>query len=405
MIGPMDEQAAALEARRYRELLEAAPDAIVEVDSKGRIAVMNRATGALFGYEREELIGQRVELLVPEKQRAAHVARRTEYSGHASTRPMGLGMTLSARRKDGSEFPVEISLSPVHVGPDTRVVAVIRDVTERRRAEDAMRAMEQQFREELAAKNAELERRNEEVENADRLKSDFLASMSHELRTPLHTIIGFSELLAEQIQGELNPKQLRFIEHIRRDSQHLLELINDILDLSKIESGRVDLRLEEFDPREELEAATEAIRPAAAAKSLDVSTDSGTTVVLRADRVRFREVLYNLLSNAVKFTPQGGRIVAGSELSRRPGFVRFFVEDTGIGIPAGQTEAIFDKFHQVGSTTKGVREGTGLGLSITRHIVELHGGRIWVESEQGKGSRFIFTMPLRDSAHVGGGAE
>ena len=382
---------------RFRELLEAAPDAIIKVDRAGRILLMNKATEQLFGYTREELVGRPVEILVPEAVRNAHVAMRTGYWSNPVTRPMGQALTLHAVRRDGSEFPVEISLSPVHANGEVRVIAIIRDVTERRRIEEEMHSMEQRFRETLASQNAELERRNAEVERADRLKSEFLASMSHELRTPLHTIIGFSELLAEEIQGPLNEKQKRFVEHIHRDSNHLLELINDILDLSKIESGKVELRPEMFAVGPELDAMADNIRPAAAGKSIQVHIQPCGGYVLRADKVRFREVLYNLLSNAVKFTPPGGRISVSVEPAGEPGFCRFVVEDTGIGIPAGQEKAIFDKFYQVGSTTKGVREGTGLGLTITKHIVDLHGGRIWVESETGRGSRFSFTMPCAEN--------
>jgi PAS domain S-box-containing protein len=381
------------EASRFQELLEAAPDAIVKVDQSGRIVLMNRATEALFGYTRDELIGQPVEILVPHSARAVHVDKRAAYLNDPVTRPMGRGLTLNAMRKDGSEFPVEISLSPVHVGEEVRVVAIIRDVTERKRIEEEMRSMEQRFSKVLAATNIELERRNREVERADRLKSEFLASMSHELRTPLHTIIGYSELLAEEIQGPLNEKQQRFVGHIQRDSKHLLELINDILDLSKIESGKVELRREVFEGSAEMAEVLDSIRQAAENKGIDLCNVVQGACYLNGDKVRFREVLFNLLSNAIKFTPSGGRVTVRIDESNQPGFCCFSVQDTGIGIAAGEEESIFDKFHQVGSTTKGVREGTGLGLTITRHIVELHGGRIWVESEVGKGSRFSFTMP------------
>lgn len=384
-------------ALRFRALLEAAPDAIVQVDQTGCIVLMNRATEGLFGYTREELLGQPVEILVPLASRGAHVGQRTGYRKNPVSRPMGRGLTLSAVRKDGSEFPVEISLSPVDISGEVRVVAIIRDVTERKRIEQDMLTMELRFHRELKEKNNELERRNREVEEADRMKSEFLASMSHELRTPLHTIIGFSQLLAEEIQGPLNDKQRRFVDHIHRDSQHLLELINDILDLSKIESGRIDLRLEVFAAREEVENVVEGIRHRAEAKSIALRFDAPQDYTLRADRVRLREVLLNLLSNALKFTPSGGSVTVSMSAAEEPGYCCFAVADTGIGIPAGQLEAIFDKFHQVGSTTKGVREGTGLGLTITKHIVEMHNCRIWVESEPGRGSRFSFTMPLGTS--------
>lgn len=389
-------RAEADEASRFRELVEAAPDAIVKVDSNGMIVLINRATETLFGYTRDELIGQPVEILVPAVYRGVHVAHRAAYTENPVARPMGHGLTLHAVKKDGTEFPVEISLSPVNTTDEVRTIAIIRDVTERKRIEQQMRAMEHQFNQTLAAKNDELRIRNEEIQRADRLKSEFLASMSHELRTPLHTVIGFSQLLAEEIQGPLNEKQRRFVDHIHRDSQHLLELINDILDLSKIESGKIELRREIFEVAPEIRGVLESISQAADAKSIHLETKIDGDPAVNADRVRFREILLNLLSNALKFTPMGGRILVDNGPAER-GFCCIRVQDTGIGIPEGQEEAIFDKFYQVGSTTKGVREGTGLGLSITRHLVELHGGEIWVRSEPGKGSCFSFTLPVGEN--------
>jgi PAS domain S-box-containing protein len=385
-------QSSAQTERRFRELLEAAPDAIIEIDREGRIVLLNVVTEKLFGYSREDLLGKPVEILIPEELRATHTRHRSTYWTHPSTRPMGSGLKLYGQRNDGSKFPVDISLSPVKSDNGFRVTAIIRDITEREQIEDRLRLIQEQYTRELADKNRELELRNREIERANRLKSEFLASMSHELRTPLHTIIGFSELLGEEIEGTLNDKQKRFIGHIHNDSMHLLELINDILDLSKIEAGRLELRYEPFDVAQAIEEVLSSVRPRGAAKSLRMAVRCSITTALEADRVRFKQVLYNLLSNAVKFTPEGGEINVA--VSAAEGFVHVSVTDTGIGIPREEHESVFDKFHQVGATTRGVREGTGLGLAITRHLVEQHGGRIWVESEPGKGSRFTFTVPI-----------
>jgi PAS domain S-box-containing protein len=379
--------------RRFRELLEAAPDAILEVDAEGQIIVLNRVTESMFGYSRDELLGRPVETLVPDAARARHEHYRAQYKSHPATRPMGSGLQLEGRRKDGTRFPVEISLSPVASEEGFRVTAVIRDITERKAVEDSLRAVQDRYTRELAESNRELELRNLQIERANRLKSEFLASMSHELRTPLHTVIGFSELLAEEMEGPLNEKQKRFVEHIHKDSLHLLELINDILDLSKIESGRLVLHYEVFDFASVLDESLRSIRPQAEAKSQNLGAEIPEPLALEADRLRVKQVLVNLLSNAVKFTPEGGRIVVSALLGGTEASIS--VTDSGIGIPRNEHESVFDKFYQVSATTKGVREGTGLGLAITRQLVEEHGGRIWVESEPGHGSKFTFTIPLR----------
>lgn len=378
--------------RRFRELLEAAPDAIIEVDREGRIILLNLATEKSFGYTREELLGKRVEVLIPDSLRPGHIQHRARYWDHPVTRPMGSGLALRGQRKDGSSFPVEISLSPVKTEDAFRITAIIRDTSERKQAEDRFRELQQVY-------TRELESRNREVERANQLKSEFLASMSHELRTPLHTIIGFTELLAEELEGPLNEKQQRFMDHIHKDSLHLLTLINDILDISKIESGRIELRRETFDLGVVLEETLSSVRPQAAAKSIAIETSLSIPSVVFADRMRVKQVLFNLLSNALKFTPEGGKVRVEGAL--RDGFVEISVSDTGIGIPKDQHQAVFDKFHQVGATTKGVREGTGLGLAISKALVEEHGGRIWLESELGKGSRFTFTIALEDAYEEG----
>jgi PAS domain S-box-containing protein len=371
--------------RRFRQLLEAAPDAIVEVSADGRIVLVNRIAEEMFGYVRDELLGESVDLLVPDAIRREHYRHRDSYLETPRTRPMGSGLELHARRKDGSLFPVEISLSPIQTEAGMHVTAVIRDVTERKRAEKEVRRLQLQY-------TGELEARNREIERANRLKSEFLASMSHELRTPLHTIIGFAELLQEGHEGALGEAQNRFVNHIRRDSEHLLELINDVLDLSKIEAGQLTLKREIYPLTRSIGEALEAIRPGAAAKGITIEERGERDSLVDADPLRVKEMLYNLLTNAVKFTPERGKVWI--ESAEDAGFVRVTVGDTGIGISAVEQENIFDKFYQVGNTTRGVREGTGLGLSITKELVQMHGGWMEVESTPGEGSRFTFTLPI-----------
>ncbi|HEY1948949.1 MAG TPA: PAS domain S-box protein [Bryobacteraceae bacterium] len=388
------EESARLHAKtidRFRQLLESAPDGIIEVDETGRIVLLNSIAETMFGYSREELMGASVDILLPEGLRGRHQAHRQAYWNHPKTRPMGMNLDLLARRKDGSKFPVEISLSPLKTEDGFRVSAFIRDITERKQIADEIRLLNEHFTAELSAKNHELAVRNREVERANQLKSEFLSSMSHELRTPLHTIIGFADLLGEQIKGTLNKEQKRFVEHIQRDSHHLLQLINEILDLSKIEAGRLELHLESFNSSEAITDMFTSLRPLAVDKGVTLSENLAASLWITADRLRFKEILYNLISNAIKFTPAGGEITVRSAADSSEAF--FAVADTGVGISSEQHQTVFEKFSQIGTTARGIREGTGLGLAITKSLVEMHGGRIWVESELRVGSTFSFTLP------------
>jgi len=379
---------------RYRRLLEAAPDGIVEVDCSGRIVLVNSQAERMFGYRREELLGKSVEMLMPERFRGRHPAHRDRYSAHSVTRPMGSGLDLRAVRADGTEFAVDINLSPFEGETGGSVVCVIRDVSDRKLAEEQIKnlnlSLEQRTRD-LAVINSELEIRNREVEKANRLKSNFLATMSHELRTPLNAIVGFADLLARQTAGPLTQKQDRFVRHIKESSRHLLALIDDILDLSKIEAGRLDLKFESFALSAAADEVLSTIRPLAAAKEIDLTTQLSSDLALHADHVRVKQILYNLLSNAIKFTPATGSVRLAAESNGS--FVQISVIDTGIGIPFEEQEAIFETFHRCLTSTQEVCEGTGLGLSITKLLVEQHGGRIWVQSQPGKGSRFHLTLP------------
>jgi signal transduction histidine kinase len=250
----------------------------------------------------------------------------------------------------------------------------------------------------LAIQNARLFReladKSAQLEVADRHKSEFLANMSHELRTPLNAVIGFSEVLLERMFGELNDKQAEYLQDILSSGRHLLSLINDILDLSKIEAGRMELDLASFDLPIALDNALTLVRERASRHgiALGLTVDPGVGEIV-ADERKVKQVLLNLLSNAVKFTPEGGRVAIGA--TRADGVVEIAVSDTGIGIAAEDQEAIFEEFRQVGTDYARKREGTGLGLALARRFVELHGGRIWVKSEVGRGSTFTFSLPER----------
>jgi signal transduction histidine kinase len=256
----------------------------------------------------------------------------------------------------------------------------------------------------LAIQNArlfrEIEDKGREIETANRHKSEFLANMSHELRTPLTAIIGFSEVLSEKLFGELNDKQNEYMDDIVSSGRHLLSLINDILDLSKVEAGRMELDLTKFDIPTAIENALILIRERATRHGIMVrhTVDEQLGEVLGDER-KFKQILLNLLSNAVKFTAEGGRIDVDAALTNEA--VEISVSDTGVGIAAENQETIFEEFRQVGTDYSKKREGTGLGLTLTRKFVELHGGKIWVKSAVGKGSRFTFTLPLNQEKFDG----
>jgi len=238
----------------------------------------------------------------------------------------------------------------------------------------------------------ELEGANRELSTASQHKSEFLANMSHELRTPLNAIIGFSEVLSERMFGELNEKQDEYLKDIYASGTHLLSLINDILDLSKIEAGRMELELSDFHLPTALDSALTLVRERAGRRSIALHTEIDNRLgQIQADERKVRQVVLNLLSNAIKFTPEGGRIEVAA--TPRDGTVEISVRDTGVGIAPEDQEAVFEEFRQVGKADKKV-EGTGLGLTLCRKFVELHGGRIWVKSEPGAGSTFTFTLPV-----------
>src|SRR6516165_7701161 len=222
---------------------------------------------------------------------------------------------------------------------------------------------------------------------------EFLANMSHELRTPLNAIIGFSEVLSERMFGELNEKQEEYSKDIHASGQHLLSLINDILDLSKIEAGRMELELTDFDLPTVIENALMLVRERAGRRSIALHTNIDSRLgPIQADERKVRQVVLNLLSNAIKFTPEGGRIDVGAV--PKDGFVEVSVSDTGIGIAPEDQEKVFEEFRQIGTAAKKI-EGTGLGLTLCRKFVELHGGKIWVRSQVSEGSTFTFTIPVR----------
>jgi len=366
-----------LPPRLVQSALESAPDAIVISDASGSIVFANRQVAALFGHRASDILGLKVETLLPERFRARHLAHRTGYGFNPQMRPMGAELELFALRKDGSEFPVEISLSPIRDGERLLIAAAIRDVTERKRIE------------------AELVAAREAADRANLAKSRFLASASHDLRQPLQALSLLNgtvqRLSRDALLSEAFAQQEQAIGAMSR-------LLNALLDVSKLEAGVIKPEVTDFTVAALLHELGNEFAQLAVNKGLELQVQ-GCADTVRSDPSLVEQILRNLISNAIKYTR------AGSVLLRcvhRPSAIGVEVLDTGIGIPADQLPYIYDEFYQVGVAPNATRDGYGLGLSIVSRLVKLLDLKLDVHSEPGKGSSFLLQLPasIAPGAHM-----
>jgi PAS domain S-box-containing protein len=372
-----------------RSALDAAPDAMLIIDGSGVIRFTNQQVSALFGYAHEEIIGQSIEALMPERFRTRHVAHRDHYIRTVRVRPMGVGLDLYGRRKNGTEFPVEISLSPIDDAGRSLVAAAIRDVTDRKRVEAELIIARE-------AAEAASEVAGQALESANRAnhgKSRFLATASHDLRQPLQTL----ELLNGVLRRRATDRSV--IEALCQQEQAIASmsrLLNALLDISKLESGAIRPEPTDFKVAGIFEELRMEFASIAASKGINFEIESCEDVV-HSDPSLVEQILRNLVSNAVKYTREGWvRLRCLHEAS----LVRIQVVDSGVGIPADQLTLIYDEFYQVGVPANSSRDGYGLGLSIVQRLVKLLTLQLEVRSEVGRGSEFSLLLPASNRAGI-----
>lgn len=392
---------------RFRLIFDNAFDVIFSMDRRLVFTDISPSVERIIGLRPQEMVGRSAKdlnLLPEDRMKAAFNVFRRALKGEKIS-----SVTYDFISKDGTPVVGEISLSPVILeGQVISVSCIGRDITAQKMAEQTLKQAYAELDNRVRERTAELERAKQAAEAASRAKSDFLANMSHEFRTPLSHIIGFTELLLMNQVGKLNDKQAEFLRDIQQSGRHLLSLVNDILDLAKVDAGKLELDVAEVDLEKAVENSLSMVEEEARLRGIGLTVDSSQApATIRADERKLKQILYNLLANAVKFTPDGGRIHLKTrhydkdqkeahppEWTLDQG-VEISVSDTGIGLSSDHLKLIFEPFEQVDSSMGRKHPGTGLGLSLTRRLVALHGGVIWAESQgQGSGATFRVLLPL-----------
>ncbi|MBE9558144.1 MAG: PAS domain S-box protein [Proteobacteria bacterium] len=359
-----------------RLILENVSVAVVTADNDGSIEIFNPAAAAMFGYEPAEIIGENVARLMTAGQREKHDQAMDEYADTGRGRILNTGpREVIGLNRDGKPVPLEISTSTGALAGRRIFIAIIRDIADRKRQEAALRAA------------------LEEAEMGNRAKSRFLANMSHELRTPLNAILGFGSMLLSGIGGQVNQKQTEYLRDIETSGHHLLELIEDLLDISKLEIGGLELDEQPFDPRTMMEASLRLVRRMGVEADVDVILSAkNAPALINGDERRVRQIVLNLLTNALKFTPAGGTVLLETELAT-DGAPILRVTDSGIGIPPEHLARLGEPFYQVDRKAFGSTEGSGLGLALTKRLTEMHGGTLTMESKPGEGTVATVRLP------------